>query len=125
MVLGKLLILLNGSIAHSSTFSYNSGLFYNNLNEPSFGWFKKLNPEQLAEHYQSVFHSLQYAENGHTVSWYRQDASGKATAVFTWPTGNGFCRKLHIETIAFNKKVVQTPTACYRNSFEMWEWVRE
>jgi hypothetical protein len=125
MVLGKLLILLNGNIAHAETFSYESHEFANHLKAPTFGFFNSLNVDQLLSYDQAVFHAVQYAENGQAVSWYKQDASGKAIPVHTWPTGNGFCRRLHIETIAFNARKIQTTTVCFRNSSNQWVWVSD
>ena len=91
----------------------------------TFGWFKKLNPEQLADYHQSVTHALLYAENGQRVSWYRQNASGYAVPVVTWPNGSGYCRRLHVEAIAYNVRRVKSATACFSNNFNQWRWVED
>jgi surface antigen len=131
MVVGKLLILLSGNLAYANTvddprfYSYNGTGFVNRLAEITFGWFKRLDAEQLAEYNQAVTHAVMFAENGQAVRWYRKNASGFAVPVHTWPTGSGYCRRIHIETIAFNQKKTKTATACFRNSHDNWRWVSD
>lgn len=125
MVVGKLLILLSGSVAYAETFTYSAGKFTNYLSPPSYGIFKQLNVDQRLAYNQAVLHAVHSAENGQTVTWYRQNASGRATPVHTWPTGNGHCRRIYIETIAFNQKRVQTPTVCYRIHSDRWTWISD
>jgi len=131
MVAGKLLILLSGSVAYADTldkpkfYSYSGTEFINRLADITFGWFKSLDPDQLAEYNQAITHAVMFAENGQRVSWYRKDASGFAVPVHTWPTGSGYCRRIHIETIAFNQKKTKTATACFSNSSDKWRWVSD
>jgi surface antigen len=131
MVVGKLLILLSGSAAYADTldnpkfYSYSGTEFVNRLADITFGWFKSLDPDQLAEYNQAITHAVMFAENGQRVSWYRKDASGFAVPVHTWPTGSGYCRRIHIETIAFNQKKTKTATACFSNSSDKWRWVSD
>lgn len=129
MVIGKLLILLNFNQALASDFrdpkfyEYRSGGFVNRLMEMSFGWFKSLNDEQKEHYHQSISHALMMAENGRKVSWFSKDASGYTVPVYTWPTSSGYCRRLHIQAIAFEVEKIMTATACYDNTHDNWRWI--
>ena len=118
MVAGKLLTLLATSpaLANDLTnprfFEYRSGSFVNQIMTLSFGWFKTLDDKQKAAYDQSLYHALMSAENGEKVSWYRNNASGYAVPVVTWPTGSGYCRRMHIQAIAYGMEKTMTATAC-------------
>jgi predicted HAD superfamily Cof-like phosphohydrolase len=60
-----------------------------------------------------------------TVEWYKSNASGIAIPVMTWPNSSGYCRRLHIQTIAYNVEKTISRTACYNNSSRNWQWFRE
>lgn len=129
MVLGKLLTLLVISPVHASElenprfFEYRSNGFINRLAEFSFGWFKTLTPSQKSAYDQALTHAIMTAENGQAVSWYKDDASGYAVPVVTWPTGSGYCRRMHIQAIAYGVEKTMSATACYDNSQDNWRWV--
>lgn len=129
MVAGKLLTLLVTSPALANDlnnprfFEYRSGNFVNQIMTLSFGWFKTLDDEQKSAYDQSLYHALMSAENGEKVSWYRNDASGYAVPVVTWPTGSGYCRRMHIQAIAYGMEKTMTATACYDNAHDNWRWV--
>lgn len=130
MVVGKLLILLSLSnyavasdLENPRFFEYRSGGFANRLLDISFGWFKTLDDEQKSAYYQSITHALEYAENGQSVEWYKNDASGVTTPVMTWPTGTGYCRHIQIEAIAYNTRKVKSATACFDNASSNWRWI--
>lgn len=132
MVVGKLLILLSGSITATADtidnpkfYSYSGTSFTNRLSDITFGWFRRLDPDQRAEYNQSITHAVMFAENGQKVSWYRKNASGYAVPVHTWPTGSGYCRRIHIEVIAFNQKKTKTATSCLSNSNNTWRWITD
>jgi surface antigen len=133
MVAGKSLILavsIGTAVAQTNInnpqfFEYRSGGFINRLTDMSFGWFKTLDNEQKEAYHSSVAHAVMAAENGQAVSWYKNDASGVSTPVMTWPTGNGYCRRIHIQTIAYNTQKTMTATACFDNAHTNWRWVRE
>jgi surface antigen len=131
MVVGKLLTLLVSAPAVASElhnprfFEYRAGNFINQLAIVSFGWFRTLDDEQSAAYTQSLTHALMYAENGEAVDWYKNNASGFAVPVLTWPTGSGYCRRLHVQAIAYNVEKTMAATACYSNSSSKWQWVRE
>lgn len=128
MVVGKLLILMSfnsalASIHDPSFFEYQTGNFINRLSNITFGWFKTLDDDQLEAYHQSLYHALGYAENGEKVEWFRGDASGFTVPVMTWPTGSGYCRRLHIQAIAHGVEKTMSATACYDNAQDNWRWV--
>ena len=130
MVVGKLLILLAASpvLAFESDpkfFDYRGGSFSNRLVETAFGWFRTLNDEQKIAYNQALTHALLYAENGHAVRWYKDDASGSSMPAMTWPSGAGYCRRMHIQTTAYNVEKTMKATACYDGPQDNWTWVSD
>lgn len=131
MAIGKLLILLNFNQAWANDFrdpkfyEYRASGFTNRLLEMSFGWFKSLDEDQKQHYDQSITHALMMAENGQKVSWFHKDASGYSVPVYTWPTGSGYCRRLHIQAIAHGVEKTMSATACYNNAHENWRWVSD
>jgi surface antigen len=106
-------------------FEYRGGSFINRLADFSFGWFKTLNDHQMEAYQQALVHAVMTSENGQRVSWYRGNASGYAVPVMTWPTGSGYCRRVHIQAIAYNTEKTMSATACFDNSSENWRWVSD
>ena len=131
MVVGKLSVLLatNAALANDINeprfFEYRAGGFINRLGDLSFGWFKTLDDDQKESYQQSLSHAVMMAENGQKVSWYKRNASGYAVPVMTWPTGSGYCRRVHIQAIAYSTEKTMTATACFENSSDNWRWIRE
>lgn len=130
MVVGKLLILLSSPVSAQTItdpqfFNYNSNNFTNRLIEFSFGWFRKLSDEENAAHNQGIQHALLYAENGEAVSWFTGKASGYSKPVVTWPTGSGYCRRLHVQAVAYGIEKAMSATACYSNAHDNWTWVSD
>jgi surface antigen len=127
-VIGKLSILLAFSSASAESienprfFEYQSGNFVNQMLTLSFGWFKTLDDDQKHAYDQSLYHAVMSAENGQRVSWYKSNASGYAMPVMTWPTGSGYCRRMHIQAIAYGTEKTMTATACYDNAQDNWRW---
>jgi surface antigen len=131
MVAGKLSILLAASSAFADSvenprfFEYRGGPAFSQHLNMMFGYFRTLSDEQKSHYVQSINHALMYAENGESVSWYHSDASGKTVPVMTWPAGDGYCRRLHLEVIAYNQKKSMATTACYSNSTSSWRWISD
>lgn len=130
MVVGKLSILLATSSVYASVdnpqfYEYRGGVFVNRLVDISFGWFKTLDREQRDAYHQSISHAVMMAENGQKVTWYKNDASGFSVPVMTWPTGNGYCRRIHIQVIAYGVEKTMSATACFDNAHSHWRWIRE
>lgn len=128
MVVGKLLILLHASpaladISNPRFFEYRAGGFVNNLLDISFGWFKTLDSDQKQSYYTALMHAVHTAENGQKVTWYKNNASGYAVPVSTWPTSSGYCRRVYIQAIAYGKEKFLTATACYENAHDNWRWI--
>jgi len=131
-VVGRLLILWAVSstvyasdLRNPRFFEYRGGPPIEELIQTTFGWFRTLDDEQKASYSQAVTHALMVAENGQTVEWYKSNASGIAIPVMTWPSSSGYCRRLHIQTIAYNVEKTISRTACYNNSSRNWQWYRE
>lgn len=134
MVLGKLSILLLISVTAQAEkaqaeniwkpkfFEYRSNSPVDRVFDFTFGWNKKLNEAQQDAYYQSIVHAVEYAENGEKVQWYRDNASGYTTPVMTWPTGHGYCRRLHIDIIAHGMRKAMSASACYNNVTTNWTW---
>ena len=129
MVAGKLSILLaispalSADISDPRFFEYRSGNFSNNLIELTFGWIRTLDDDQKEHYYRSLMHAVMAAENGEKVSWYKRNASGYAIPVHTWPTGSGYCRRIHIQAIAHGTEKTMAATACFDNAQDNWRWV--
>jgi len=131
MVVGKLSILVAinsataGTISNPKFFDYQGGTFANRLANVTFGLFRKLDNEQSDAYTQAITHSVMYAENGQRVDWSRGDASGYAVPVMTWPSGDGYCRRIHTQILAFNMAKNLSQTACYSNASRNWRWISE
>jgi surface antigen len=133
MALGKSLIL--ASVISSTAlaqdtfdpkfFDYKSNGIIDRIVDFSFGWNKKLSDQQKFAYHQSIIHALEYAENGDKVKWYKNNASGYSVPVLTWPKSNGYCRRLHLNVIAYNKQKSMAVSACYSNLNSNWTWYRE
>ena len=130
MVLGKSLILalaissnaLANDIFQPKFFEYSSNNVVSRMLEFGFGWGKKLNESEKSAYYQSIVHAVEVAENGQRVNWYKGNASGYSVPVMTWPTGSGYCRRIHLSVTAFNKNRSMAATACHNNVTSNWTW---
>ena len=128
MVAGKLLTLVfignacAGEVEEPHFFEYKSNAFTNRLSTLTFGWFKTLDKDQNDAYYQSLTHAVMYAENGQAVRWYMNNAGGISVPVMTWPTSMGYCRRIHIQTRAYNLDKTMAATACYDNTSDNWTW---
>ena len=128
MVAGKLLILTASSPALANDledpkfFEYRSGSWTNRLVDVTFGWFKSLDNEQKLAYNQALTHAVLYADNGQPVRWYKNDASGYAVPSMTWPSGAGYCRRMHIQAIAHGVEKTMKATACLNEVDNRWTW---
>jgi hypothetical protein len=131
MVVGKLLILVAstsvvaGELDNPSFVDYRGGKFSNRLADITFSWFRKLDPSQKESYDTALNQAVMSAENGQTVRWYENNASGEVTPVMTWPRGDGYCRRMHIQAIAYNIEKTMSSTACYSEVQGRWQWIRE
>ena len=128
MVAGKLLILtvsspaLANDIEDPKFFEYRSGSWTNQIIDVTFGWFKSLDGEQKLAYNQAITHAVLYADNGQPVRWYKNDASGYAVPSMTWPSGAGYCRRMHIQAIAYGVEKTMKATACLNEVDNRWTW---
>lgn len=128
MVVGKLLILTTSSTVAAKEFEnprffeYQGGSFTNRLVDLSFGWFKTLDNEQKLSYNQAMTQAVMYADNGEAVRWYKNDASGLVIPAVTFPSGSGYCRRMHIQAIAYGVEKTMRANACYDNSSDQWTW---
>lgn len=91
------------------------------ISEPvKFGWFKKLNEDQMAMYNSSMVQALLYAETGDPVRWRTTGAKGSSVVLLTAPNGDGYCRTLYQEVFAFGKRKTGTHKYCYSNSLGTW-----
>jgi surface antigen len=128
MVVGKLLILTTSSTAlarefeNPRFFEYQGGNFTNRLVDLSFGWFKTLDDEQKLAYNQAMTQAVMYADNGQAVRWYKNNASGQVIPAVTFPSGSGYCRRMHIQAIAYGVEKTMRVNACYDNTSDRWTW---
>ena len=114
-----------GELSNPSFVNYRGGSFANRLADMTFGWFRKLNEPQKEAYDVALNHAVMAAENGQAVRWYESNASGEVTPVITWPKGDGYCRRMHIQTIAYSVEKTMSATACYNDINNRWAWFRE
>lgn len=117
--------MLAANIDNPRFFDYRGGPVASELLNVAFGWFKTLDDEQKSAYYQSITHAVMYAENGQKVEWFQGNASGYSLPVMTWPNGNGYCRRIYIQAIAYNTERTMHRTACHSNSSGRWQWIND
>jgi len=127
MVAGKLLILLASNPVYADInnprfFEYRGGPVLERVLNLSFGWFKTLSNEEKDAYHSSITHAVMAAENGERVVWYRGKASGLAMPAMTYPTGSGYCRRLHIQVTKYNVTKTNGITACFDGANNRWTW---
>jgi surface antigen len=130
MVVGKLLILttspaLANTFENPRFFEYSGGSFTNKLVDISFGWFKTLDYEQKLAYNQALTQAVMYADNGEPVRWYKNNASGMVVPAVTFPSGSGYCRRIHIQAIAYGVEKTMRVNACYDISSSRWTWISD
>jgi len=86
----------------------------------SFGWFKKLDNEQMSMYTGSMIHALMNAETGAPVRWRTKGAKGTTVILMTIPNGHGYCRVMYHEVTAFGKTKSGKQNYCYSNTSRTW-----
>ena len=131
MVLGKLLTLLCiSSVAHADIsiprfFEYQGGPYLGRILNLSFGWFKTLDAEETEAYHSSIMHAVMSAQDGERVVWYKGRASGMTIPVMSFPTGSGYCRRMHIQATAYNVTKTMAATTCYHAGTNDWRWITD
>ncbi len=111
-------ILLVGS-------TLTNNVYADQMRTLSFGFWKTLDDEQMKAYYATLRLAVLDADNGQSVTWYINNASGSATPVFTRPTGTGYCRRIHVQVIAHGVERLFQETVCYNNATRQWQWLGE
>jgi hypothetical protein len=88
----------------------------------TFGWFKTLDKEQKSAYYSSIGTALFDAQPGQFVRWYDGDASGIVYVAWQEPRNAGLCKRLHIDTVAYNNSQKVQATACFNTVENTWQW---
>jgi hypothetical protein len=103
-------------------FDYSSGSFEQQIFNLSFGWFKTLDKEQRKAYLSSLVLALEEANPGQYVKWYESNASGSVRVAWILPDSMGYCKRLHIEAIAYNTRKNYQVTACFNGVDNRWRW---
>lgn len=88
----------------------------------SFGWFKSLDDEQKRAYHSSIAIALEEANPGQYVKWYENNASGTVRVAWLLPDSIGYCKRLHIEAIAYSTQKNFQVTACFNDVDKRWRW---
>jgi hypothetical protein len=128
---GKLLIpilfsinAVGNNLENPKFFSYEAGNFTNRVSSIAFGWFKTLDDNEKHAYYSAINHAVFFADNGEHVQWSQGRAWGLAMPAVTWSTGNGYCRRLHIQASKYGITKTMSRTACYQNGTDNWTWYK-
>jgi len=92
-----------------------------------FGWLttKKLSGSALAAHEEAIWTALTSAGNGQRVIWKLGNDQGFVMPVATFPSSQGYCRRIHGSVTYSNKNSSIARTACYDNSSKLWKWISD
>lgn len=116
MVVGILLATSTSAFAHKELIISSDTV--------SFGWFKKLDEEQMSMYNSAIVHALLNADNGEKVRWNSRGAKGHSVILSTIPTSSGYCRTMYTEVHAFNSTRTGIHRYCYNNGTETWSRVK-
>ena len=85
-----------------------------------------LQDEDKQLYIQAVMTALNQTENGEIVDWWstRNPANGHVRIVFTYPTGDGFCRVYQSEVIYKGNSQMYQERACVQQGVKGWRFYR-
>jgi surface antigen len=89
------------------------------------GGYYNLNGSQQAAHTEAIWTALKKAELGQRVTWKLGDVNGTVMPVATFPSSQGYCRRIHVSLINAGLEKSISKTACYENSSESWKWIND
>lgn len=89
------------------------------------GGYYSLGAVEKEAHAEAVTTALKKAELGQRVIWRLGDVGGYAMPVATFPSSQGYCRRLHIQVASGKKVDTISKTACYENSSNNWRWISD
>lgn len=110
------------NIENPRFFEYSNGPFLDQVLNLSFGWFKTLDRDQKKAYHSSLAIALEQGNPGQIVKWYENDASGYVRVVWILPDTIGYCKRLHIEAIAYSTRKNFQVTACFNEVDNRWTW---
>lgn len=125
-----MLLVGNMSSVNAQTIDIVNPKFFENVNgsladkvlNVSFGWFKSLDDEQKRAYHSSIAIALEEANPGQYVKWYENNASGTVRVAWLLPDSIGYCKRLHIEAIAYSTQKNFQVTACFNDVDKRWRW---
>lgn len=79
----------------------------------------------LQYHSLAAYHALNNAENGELVEWFndKDNSLGKIRVVYTWPSSDGWCRRLHSWVNSQRTVFTYEDTACYNTTRNTWNFI--
>jgi surface antigen len=94
-----------------------------------FGLFRagyyKLNGSQQAAHTEAIWTALKKAELGQRVTWRLGEVSGFVMPVATFPSSQGYCRRIHVHLENSGQSNSISKTSCYENATGRWKWISD
>lgn len=92
----------------------------------AWGWGNKLEAEDEKLLIQAVAIALNQTQNGETVDWWSKynPANGHVRVVYTYPTGDGFCRVFQTEIIINGNSAYYQERACQQIGAKGWQFYK-
>jgi len=92
----------------------------------AWGWGNRLEAEDERLLIQAVAIALNNSQNGETVDWYSKyhPANGHVRVVYTYPTGDGFCRVFQAEIVIKGESQYYQERACQQVGAKGWQFYR-
>jgi surface antigen len=90
-----------------------------------FGGFYSLNEIEKEAHTQAVTTALKKANLGQRVIWRLGKTQGFAMPVATFPSSQGYCRRVHIYIATAKRERAVSKTACFENASNQWRWISD
>jgi surface antigen len=90
-----------------------------------FGGFYSLSEIEKAAHSEAVTTALTKAELGQRVIWRLGKTAGYAMPVATFPSSQGYCRRVHIFISSSGRERAISKTSCYENATGKWKWISD
>jgi surface antigen len=115
----------NQEIILPNYYDYGRGDAFGFLAGLVVGGYYSLNESQKAAHTEAIITALKDAELGQKVTWRLGDVGGYATPVATFPSSQGYCRRVHVYLFNSKKTNALSKTACFENSSESWRWISD
>lgn len=90
-----------------------------------FGGFYSLSEIEKEAHSQAVTTALNQANLGQRVVWRLGKTQGYAMPVATFPSSQGYCRRIHIYIATAKRDRTVSKTACFENASNRWNWISD